>query len=135
MAHPAAPGRSEAKTSSGVGTGLHIEIKQIRRVDGVRGTILIDACGLVIASDLPEGMDEELSGALIVNICRAVREYADALGLGEFEDGFADTDRGRIHLMNMAEMTMGVFAAQETKAGLLQRAVQTFAEKVLEQHP
>jgi len=121
-----------AKKISGVGTSLHVEIRQIRRVDGVRGTLLIDPAGLVIASDLPEGMEEELNAALITSICRTVRESTVSLGIGEFEDGIVDTPRGCIHILTLDQMTMGVFAAPETKAGLLQRAIHTFAERVID---
>lgn len=138
---PAAPTPSTApaaapaaKSESGVGTTLHVEIKQIRRVDGVRGTILIDPAGLVIASDLPEGLDEELAAALISGICRTVKESAKALTLGEFEDGIVESGEGCIHLLTVDQMTMGVFATKETKAGLLQRAIHTFAERVIDMY-
>ncbi len=130
-AAPAEP-LAEAKRSSGVGTGLHEEIKQIRRVDGVRATILIDPSGLVIASDLPERMGEDLSAALISSIARSVKGHSAELGLGVFEDGIVHTPDGCIHVLTLDQMTMGVFAATHTKSGLLQRAIHTFAERVIE---
>ncbi len=126
-----AQGMQDKKTS-GVGTSLHKEIRQIRRVDGVRGTVLIDPAGLVIASDLPESVDEDLSAALITSICRTVTGASAELKLGEFEDGIVDTDNGCIHIMVLDQMTMGVFAAAQTKAGLLQRSIHTFAQRVIE---
>jgi len=122
------------KKSSGVGTSLHLAIAEIRRVAGVRGSILIDPYGLVIASDLPERMDEELAGALIVNICRTVDGFSAELTLGNFEEGIIDSNEGTIHLLKVEEMTMGVFASIDTKTGLLQRAIHTFAEKALDVH-
>jgi predicted regulator of Ras-like GTPase activity (Roadblock/LC7/MglB family) len=124
----------DGKKDSGVGTSLHLEIKQIRRVAGVRGTILIDPYGLVIASDLPDGMNEDLVAALLTNLCRSVNECAQGLTLGEFEEGIIDSEQGRVHVLEVAEMTMGVFATEETKAGLLQRAIHTFAERVIDVH-
>ena len=120
------------KKTSGVGTSLHKEIRQIRRVDGVRGTVLIDPSGLVIASDLPESVEEDLSAALITSICRTVTGASSELKLGEFEDGIVDTDNGCIHIMVLDQMTMVVFAAAHTKAGLLQRSIHTFAQRVIE---
>ncbi|MCX7935393.1 MAG: roadblock/LC7 domain-containing protein [Planctomycetota bacterium] len=130
----APPAAMERKKSSGVGTTLHVEIKQIRRVEGVRGTILIDPYGLVIASDLPEQMDEDLVAALLTNISRALKEHANALTIGEFEDGIIESAQTRIHVLNVSDMTMGVFATPETKTGLLLRAVHNFAERVIEQY-
>jgi len=134
LAAESSPSAAERKKSSGVGTTLHVEIKQIRRVEGVRGSILIDPYGLVIASDLPEHLDEELVAALLTNISRTIKEHSGALTIGEFEDGILESAQTRIHVLNVSDMTMGVFATHETKAGLLQRAIHSFAEKVIEQY-
>ncbi len=124
--------RGTVKTSSGVGTGLGEELKQIRKVEGVTGTILIDPFGLVIASDLPEGQDEELTGALLTNIGRLAESGAPELGLGEFEDAIIESAAGNLHVLCVAKMTLGVFASPKTKLGLLQRAIHAFAEQVLD---
>lgn len=123
----------DPRKASGVGTSLHIEIREIRRVEGVQGSILIDANGLVIASDLAEDLDEELTGALVANICRSAEQHSDALTIGAFEDGIIDAGHIRFHVLRIAEMIVGVMATPQTKAGLLQRAVHTFAEHVLEE--
>lgn len=130
----AAPHKTQEKHSSGVGTSLGTEIRQIRRVEGVHGTILIDPYGLVIASDLPQGVDEELTAALITNLYRSVTEGSKDLLIGSFEDGVVSTTGGSIHLLGLDQMTMGVIASPETKTGLLHRAIRIFAERVLDLH-
>lgn len=122
------------KAASGIGTSLHVEIREIRRVEGVDGSLLIDPYGLVIASDLPESMDEELVGALVTNICRASESHADELTIGEFEECMIDCGGKRIHVLLVEQMIMGVIASPHTKTGLLQRAIHTFAERVIETH-
>lgn len=125
-------GSPDRRHSSGVGTGLGVEIRQIRRVEGVQGTILVDPNGLVIASDLPEGMDEEMTAAHINNLLRSVHAGAEKLDLGEVSDGIVDTRSGSVHIHGVREMTMAVFAERQTKAGLLQRAIRIFSDRVLE---
>lgn len=122
------------KHSSGIGTSLHLEIREIRRVEGVEGSLLIDAFGMVIAADLPEGMNEELAGALITNICRTATDHSEALTIGTFEEAMIDCGDRRIQVLRVAEMIMGVITSPQTKTGLLQRAIHTFAERVLETH-
>lgn len=119
------------KKSSGVGTSLAVGVKDIRRVEGVRGTLLIDSSGMVIAADMPSGMEEDLAGALITGIARVVSEHAEALTLGVFEEGICDTEKGSLHILKISQMTMGVFASSDTKVGLLQRAVHIFAEQAI----
>ncbi len=130
---PAPPPPADA-TPTGLGSALAQDIREIRRVEGVQGSILMDAYGLVIASDLPEDGEEELVAALLTSISRGIRDSASALGIGSFEDGRIETGPARIHLLQVGELTLGVFADPETRTALLQRAIQRFAENVAEIH-
>lgn len=122
------------KSGSGVGTSLGKEIREIRRVEGVRGSVLIDNFGLVIASDLPDELDEELTAAHVTNLHRTVLNGAEQLHLGDLEDSIVDAEAGSIHILGLEDMTMGVLAAPSTKTGLLHRAIHIFAERVLDVH-
>jgi predicted regulator of Ras-like GTPase activity (Roadblock/LC7/MglB family)/Flp pilus assembly protein TadD len=129
-----APEGDGAAETRGFGRALAEDIREIRRVEGVRGSILMDAYGLVVAGDLDADREEELVAALLTNVARGIRDSADALGIGTFEDGRIETAAERIHLLQVGDLTLGVFAGPETRTALLQRAVQHFAERVAEIH-
>ena len=55
-------------------------IRLLTTLRGVSGALLVDAYGLVIAGDIQGDLDEELVGAMITNIFRAVTRSAEEGG-------------------------------------------------------
>lgn len=111
---------------------LAAAIDAFKRLSGVRGVLLVDAYGLVIASYLPQDVDEELAGAMITNIYRATARSAEKMALGAFENGVIEGKSGNIHIVAVTDMVLAVFAEASVKMGLLEKAVREFAGAVLE---
>lgn len=142
-ARPKAPATAKAAEThvhtgqAAAGPGLTEEhltkaIEVFKSLGGVRGSLLVDSYGLVIASYLPGDVDEELAGAMITNIYRATARSAEQMGLGTFEDGLIEGETGNIHIVAVADMILAVFAESSIKMGLLERAIREFASAVLE---
>ncbi len=112
------------------GKALGEYISTFRQVDGVAGAILVDNYGLVIASDMAMEVEEELAGAMITNIFRTTSQSAHDMGIGDFSEGLIEGEKGHIHIVGIGEMVLAVFAAPETKAGLLHRGIVDFVTKV-----
>ncbi|HHN46909.1 MAG TPA: tetratricopeptide repeat protein [Planctomycetes bacterium] len=104
----------------------------LKTIDGVRGALLVDAYGLVIASYLDDSVDEELAGAMITNIYRATARSAQQMGLGTFEDGVIEGEEGNIHIITIQDMILSVFALATIRMGLLEKAIRDFAAVVME---
>lgn len=107
-------------------------IKAITDIAGVKGAILVDPYGLVIAADLKSNVDEELAGAMITNIFRAVARSAEPMGIGTFDDGLIEGEGGNIHIMGVEDMILAVFADPTVKMGMLEKTLRDFVDKVLE---
>jgi len=112
------------------GKVLGDHIATFRQIEGVSGAILVDNYGLVIASDIAMEVEEELAGAMITNIFRTTSQSAEDMGIGSFSEGLIEGDSGHIHVIGVGEMVLAVFAAPETKAGMLHQAVMDFVTKV-----
>lgn len=104
----------------------------IRQVEGVDGVILVDQYGLVVAADLDESIDEGLAGALITNVYRTASGNAAQLGVGVFEEGLIEGETGNVHLAQVGEMILAVFANRKVKMGLLEKSIRDFAMSVIE---
>lgn len=113
---------------------LNEGLSGIRAVAGVSGVILVDQYGLVVAASLEESLDEALAGALITNIYRATSTNAVKLTVGHFEEGLVEGSGGNIHIMQLDEMILAVFAQPSVKMGLLQKSIRDFATVVLQGH-
>jgi predicted regulator of Ras-like GTPase activity (Roadblock/LC7/MglB family) len=123
------------------GTPASVRDKQInegvaalRAVPGVTGAILVDQYGLVVAADLAAEIDEGLAGALITNVYRTASANAVKLNVGTFEEGLIEGDNGNIHIVQLDEMILAVFAKADVKMGLLEKSIRDFSMTVLQSH-
>lgn len=104
----------------------------IADIKGVSGALLVDPYGLVIAGDLKTDIDEELAGAMITNIFRAVARSAEPMGIGSFEDGLIEGDEGNIHILGIEDMILAVFASGDVRMGMLEKSIRDFVDQILE---
>lgn len=109
---------------------LNAGIANLRTVEGVTGAILVDQYGLVVAADLDSSLDEGLAGALITNIYRTTSSNSLKLSVGSFEEGVVEGDKGNIHILQIDDMILAVFAKAEVKMGLLEKTIRDFAMTV-----
>ena len=65
---------------------------------------------------------------MITNIYRTTVQSADHLSVGEFEDGLVEGEHGFIHVFNISEMILAVFADVQIKQGMLLAAVRDFVQ-------
>jgi len=106
-------------------------VTQLRTVPGVTGAILVDQYGLVVAADLSNEIDEGLAGALITNVYRTASANAVKLNVGTFEEGLIEGEHGNIHIVQLDEMILAVFAKADVKMGLLEKSIRDFSMLVM----
>jgi predicted regulator of Ras-like GTPase activity (Roadblock/LC7/MglB family) len=112
---------------------LNDGVLALRQVAGVTGAILVDQYGLVVSADLDNSIDEGLAGALITNVYRTASGNAVKLNVGTFEEGLIEGDKGNIHIVQLDEMILAVFATSEVKMGLLEKSIRDFASTLMQQ--
>ncbi|HYF51076.1 MAG TPA: tetratricopeptide repeat protein [Planctomycetota bacterium] len=111
---------------------INAGVTQLRTVPGVTGAILVDQYGLVVAADLSNEIDEGLAGALITNVYRTASANAVKLNVGTFEEGLIEGENGNIHIVQLDEMILAVFAKADVKMGLLEKSIRDFSMLVLQ---
>lgn len=121
-------GRGAAAREAEINAAVHA----IAGIRGVNGALLVDPYGLVIAAKLAKDVDEDLAGAMITNIYRAVARSAEPMGIGVFEDGLIEGDGGNIHVMGVEDMILAVFADPDVKMGMLEKTLRDFVDSVLD---
>jgi predicted regulator of Ras-like GTPase activity (Roadblock/LC7/MglB family) len=113
---------------------LNEGVAGLRTVPGVTGAILVDQYGLVVSADLAAEIDEGLAGALITNVYRTASANAVKLNVGTFEEGLIEGDNGNIHIVQLDEMILAVFAKSDVKMGMLEKSIRDFSMTVLQQN-
>ncbi|MCY3022602.1 MAG: tetratricopeptide repeat protein [Planctomycetota bacterium] len=112
---------------------LNDGMANLRAVSGVTGAVLVDQYGLVVAADLDQSLDESLVGALITNIYRTTSGNAVKLSVGQFEEGLIEGESGNIHIVQLEEMILAVFARPDVKMGMLEKTIRDFALVAVQQ--
>ena len=105
-------------------------LRSMLGVPGIEAGLLIDQFGLVVASAMREGLDEELAAALITNAYRAVSEGSASLGVGAFEEANVESESGSISMLARGETILAVLAGSAVKAGMLQMAVKNCSQQL-----
>lgn len=98
--------------------------------DGIEGALLVDAAGLAVAAVLPAGQDEPSAAAAVAELRRTSGPVCGELGLGGFEDASVETAGGGFHVYAIRELTLGVYSAPHSRAGLVGLHARAFAKKV-----
>lgn len=132
------PPPQAAQSPAPMRTGGHREqvlndcMSQFIGVGGVKGAIVVDFEGLVIASHLASDMDEQLIGGLVTNIYRTTVNGTKQLHIGEFGDGLIEGDEANVHIIVVDDMLLAVLAEPTVKLGLLQKAIRDFVTAAVE---
>jgi predicted regulator of Ras-like GTPase activity (Roadblock/LC7/MglB family) len=109
---------------------LNENIARLREVEGCLGAILVDQFGLVVAASLDQSLDEGLAGALVTNIFRTTTSQSERLGVGVFEESLLEGETGNVHLAQLGETILAVFATSKARLGLLEKGIRDFAAAV-----
>lgn len=106
-------------------------LKKINRINGVRGSLLVNRDGMVLVSDLAEGIDEggicALSSTIYINLESALSRLAFGAPTRIVISG----ERGRIVLFNIRnELVLAVLTRKEINMGLLKVELKEAAEEL-----
>jgi predicted regulator of Ras-like GTPase activity (Roadblock/LC7/MglB family) len=89
-------------------------------VPGVEATAIFDMDGLVIASRLPTGVDDEIIGAMSAAILSIGNRSGEELDRGTMKRIFVEGDNGSIVIISVGEdIVLVALVGIEVKLGLL----------------
>jgi predicted regulator of Ras-like GTPase activity (Roadblock/LC7/MglB family) len=95
-------------------------LKGINRIKGVRGSLLINREGMIMVSEVTEGVDETGISALASSIYVNIENALQRLDFGKLTKFSISGDRGRIVFFNvMQELVLTVLTRKDINMGLL----------------
>ena len=74
-------------------------LTSLNSVAGVKGSMVVTPDGMVVASDLRGGLNEETVAAVSSHFLKAVQEHAEVLGIKKFPRVVLEGTHGKIVLM------------------------------------
>ncbi len=99
----------------------------------IEATALVSSDGLVMASSLPAGVEEDRVAAMSAAMLALGDRAAGALGRGKLEEVFIKGDEGYVVLMHAGtDSVLTVMAREDAKLGLIFLDMQRTAKEIEE---
>lgn len=119
------PSAESAAESSGPSRGQEFQelIKELTRLDRVRGGLLVAPDGFVIASELPQGLPVEPLAALAATLGRELEVGAARLKRGPFLTALFSSDDGILFLGGSPVGFLVVLGDREVNVGTIRVAL------------
>ena len=108
-------------------------LKEISRIDGIEGSLLLDSDGLVVSSRLPEEFAEETTAALVADLCRSVTQSVGGVSRGRFIAGYIFAASGSMLYFHGPDFILAVFASASANIGAIRLALRNSAKDLLKE--
>ena len=106
-------------------------LKKINRINGVKGSLLVDRDGMIVVSDVTEGIEEIGISALASSIFVTIENALVRLEMGGLTRFSITGERGRIILLKIRkEMVLTVITRKDINMGLLKVELDKSAEEL-----
>ncbi|MFQ5905950.1 MAG: roadblock/LC7 domain-containing protein [bacterium] len=108
-------------------------LKRVNTIEGIEGSILLDSDGLVISSRLPAEYGEEITGALVADLCRVVEERMGTVGKGRFIAGYVFAGSGNFIYFQSPRFILAVLTSASANIGAVRLALRRSAKELLKE--
>jgi predicted regulator of Ras-like GTPase activity (Roadblock/LC7/MglB family) len=110
-------------------------LRDLQRTEGVEASAVVSVDGLIMASALPQGVEEDRVSAMSAAMLSLGERIATELGRGSLEQVYIKGAKGYVMLMAVGdEAVLTVLAREEAKLGLvfldMRRATEDLAKLV-----
>lgn len=108
-------------------------LRKINKTNGVRGSLLVNKEGMIVVSEVTEGIEEGGISALASNIFVNLQHTLKRLNFGSPKRFTISGERGRILLYNIGEeLILTVLTRKDVNMGLLKVEIKELADELLQ---
>ncbi len=130
-ANPANPSRTsvvrESVSTQNVDHLALVELlRRFDRLGGLRGALLVDESGQVVGSRARTQFDEAAVGAFAAALAQRVEAAAEGMSLGHSTEAVLEGENGAIHIMPVADLTLGILVDGAAKPGLVDIVIKEY---------
>ncbi|MFC1479128.1 roadblock/LC7 domain-containing protein [Planctomycetota bacterium] len=110
---------------------MNAVLKKINRINGVKGSLLVNREGMILVSDVAEGIEEIGISALASSIFITIENALVRLSMGDLNRFSITGERGRIVLLNIRkDLVLTVITRKDINMGLLKVELDKAAEEL-----
>jgi len=112
---------------------MNAVLKKINRINGVKGSLLINRDGMVLVSEVAEGVEEVGISALVSSIFVTIENALLRLDMGKLIRFSITGERGRVVLFNIGQdIVLTVITRKDINMGLLKVELDKSAEELIQ---
>lgn len=108
-------------------------LKKINRINGVKGSLLVNREGMIVLSEVTEGIEETGIAALASSIFVTIENALQRLTMGDLTRFSITGERGRIVLINIrGGLVLTIITRKDINMGLLKVELEKSAEELIQ---
>jgi predicted regulator of Ras-like GTPase activity (Roadblock/LC7/MglB family) len=105
-------------------------LSDLNKTDGIKGSMVVGKDGLVIASQMPSGLDSELIGAMTSAAYGSAERTAAEINQGALEQMMIEGAYGKTIMVDAGEGILAVLTDSKVNLGLIRIHIKRSAEKI-----
>ena len=105
-------------------------LSDLNKTDGIKGSMVVGKDGLVIASQLPSGIDSELIGAMASAAYGSAERTATEINQGALEQMMIEGAYGKTIMVDAGDGILVVLTDSKVNLGLIRIHIKRSAEKI-----
>ncbi|ADP77106.1 Roadblock/LC7 family protein [Methanothermus fervidus DSM 2088] len=105
-------------------------LRDLTRIDGVNGSLVVGKDGLIIESELGSDMDAEIVAARSSVIFGAAKESVEELKQEPLEQVMIEGSRGKMLMKDVGEGILVVLTDEDVNLGLIRLEMRRSAERI-----
>jgi len=105
-------------------------LNNLNRVAGVRGSMIVDPDGIVVASDMAEGLDEQTAGAMASSILKSICAALGKMNQAGFERYLVTGKEGRAAIVKAGRIVLVVIMDKSVNLGMVQVQIKDAAKAI-----
>jgi hypothetical protein len=106
-------------------------LNKLNQVSEIMGSLIVGRDGLVIASNVPEGVNAELIGAMVAGVFTSAESSMEELHQGEVKTVMIEGEKGKVILSNAGAILV-VLLDEVKNLGLVRLEVKDAVNKLKE---
>jgi len=105
-------------------------LSDLNKTEGIKGSMIVGKDGLVIASQLPSGVDSELIGAMASAAFSSAERTAAEINQGTLEQMMIEGSYGKTIMVDAGDGILAVLTDPKVNLGLIRIHLKRSAEKI-----
>ncbi|ABR54919.1 Roadblock/LC7 family protein [Methanococcus vannielii SB] len=105
-------------------------LADLSKTEGIKGSMVVGKDGLVIASQIPSNLDNELIGAMASAAFGSAERTANEINQGNLEQMMVEGEFGKTLMTDAGEGILVVLADSKVNLGLIRISMKKATEKI-----